>query len=480
MSRVLVADDNSNIQKMVALALKDHGIEVVAVGNGEAAIRKFPELKPDLVLADIFMPVRNGYEVCEFLKGDPRTAKVPVVLLVGAFDPFDDREAQRVGADGVLKKPFVPPDPLIEMVTGLLAGLETHKPSSEQEVPVEAPVPVMVNSAAQGAKPFVVEPGPEKSGREEEVAAPSRVEFAPGDQPLAFEELLGSVGKVAEAEPEIPTNTHAGLIEPRAWDGAGEAETPVEEGSGVPAWRRGESLLPKREEAKLPRVMASEETQELDAVAPAEAEPSHADWKPIVPPAWGETTSGVVSSSESPAGDKLKQEKEASYPGFFAGANPFAAETTSGEPAATAESSTSPAEHTPPYPPKAAKLAAGEIVSGHLKEMAEKLFREAGSIWSGTPAPVQEAPTEVATVVPPVKEQVVIAPAPERIPGPSAEAHPTVQSFGVPTMPSPQAIEEVVERVMERLQPQIMEVVRKEILRPVVEALVKRELEKKS
>jgi len=135
-SRILVADDNSNIQKMVALALKDQGIEVIAVGNGEAAIRKFTELKPDLVLADIFMPVRNGYEVCEFVKRDPRHANVPVVLLVGVFDPFDEREAQRVGADGVLKKPFVPPDPLIGMVTGLLAGLAAHKPASEREVPV--------------------------------------------------------------------------------------------------------------------------------------------------------------------------------------------------------------------------------------------------------------------------------------------------------------------------------------------------------
>ena len=113
MSRILVADDNSNIQKMVALALKDEGIDVVAVGNGEAAMRKIPDLRPDLILADIFMPVRNGYEVCEFVKKDERFSHVPVILLVGAFDPLDEKEARRVGADGVLKKPFVPPDPLI-------------------------------------------------------------------------------------------------------------------------------------------------------------------------------------------------------------------------------------------------------------------------------------------------------------------------------------------------------------------------------
>jgi CheY-like chemotaxis protein len=90
---ILVADDNSNIQKMVILAFKGEGIDVVAVGNGEAAVKKTIEIVPDLVLADIFMPVRSGYEVCEFLKQDSRFSHVPVVLLAGAFDPFDEKEA---------------------------------------------------------------------------------------------------------------------------------------------------------------------------------------------------------------------------------------------------------------------------------------------------------------------------------------------------------------------------------------------------
>lgn len=120
MSTILIADDNSNIQKMVTLALKDQGIDVIAVGNGEAAVRKMRDMVPDLVLADIFMPVRSGYEVCEFVKQDQRLAHVPVILLTGAFDPFDQAEAERVGANGVLKKPFVPPDPLINLVKSLL------------------------------------------------------------------------------------------------------------------------------------------------------------------------------------------------------------------------------------------------------------------------------------------------------------------------------------------------------------------------
>ena len=136
MPTILVADDNSNIQKMVSLVFEEKGIRVVAVGNGEAACRKMAEVRPDIVLADVFMPVRSGYEVCEFVKHDSQFSGIPVILLVGAFDPLDEKEAQRVGADGVLKKPFVPPDPLIAMVTSLLPKIEPPvEPPAKHEIP---------------------------------------------------------------------------------------------------------------------------------------------------------------------------------------------------------------------------------------------------------------------------------------------------------------------------------------------------------
>src|ERR1700683_2745248 len=137
--KILIADDNSNIQKMVALAFEDHKVEVVAVGNGEAAVKKLQDVKPDLILADVFMPVRNGYEVCEFVKRDARFSAIPVILLVGAFDPLDEIEAKRVSADGVLRKPFVPPDPLISMVMGLLAKNAKAAPAAKEEAPAEPP-----------------------------------------------------------------------------------------------------------------------------------------------------------------------------------------------------------------------------------------------------------------------------------------------------------------------------------------------------
>ncbi len=170
MPKILVADDNTNIQKMVSLALEERGINVVSVGNGEAAVRRIPDLDPDLVLADIFMPVRNGYEVCEFVKKDERFAHVPVILLVGAFDPLDEKEARRVGADGVLKKPFVPPDPLIAMVTSALeknprVAAEMAKEKEAKLPPEPEPLPNIDLSSRPEPKPLpeFPEPSPEEA-----------------------------------------------------------------------------------------------------------------------------------------------------------------------------------------------------------------------------------------------------------------------------------------------------------------------------
>lgn len=105
-SRILLADDSITIQKVVNLTFADEGIDVVAVSNGDQAERRLSEVMPDLVLADIFMPGKNGYELCEAIKESAQFRNVPVVLLVGAFEPFDQAEARRVRADAHLTKPF--------------------------------------------------------------------------------------------------------------------------------------------------------------------------------------------------------------------------------------------------------------------------------------------------------------------------------------------------------------------------------------
>jgi len=120
-SRILLADDSITIQKVVNLTFAEEGIEVVAVSSGDLAEKRLSEVTPDLVLADIFMPGKNGYELCESIKQNPQFRNVPVVLLVGAFEPFDQNEARRVRADAHLTKPFESRT-LIETVRRLISS----------------------------------------------------------------------------------------------------------------------------------------------------------------------------------------------------------------------------------------------------------------------------------------------------------------------------------------------------------------------
>ena len=137
--KLLLADDSVTIQKVIDLTFADEGVEVTAVGDGEKAIEKVEELLPDVVLVDVFMPVFNGYEVCEYIKTSEKLKHIPVMLLVGSFEPFDEAEARRVGANDTLTKPFQSIRRLIEKVGELVSS----KPP-ESEVPTaQLPQPEM-------------------------------------------------------------------------------------------------------------------------------------------------------------------------------------------------------------------------------------------------------------------------------------------------------------------------------------------------
>jgi len=104
--KILLADDSLTIQKVVELTFSDSDYDLVCVSNGHKALEKIREDRPDLVLADVVMPEKNGYEVCEEIKGNPATSRIPVVLLSGTFEPFDRQRAERIGCDAIVSKPF--------------------------------------------------------------------------------------------------------------------------------------------------------------------------------------------------------------------------------------------------------------------------------------------------------------------------------------------------------------------------------------
>ena len=137
--KILLADDSLTIQKVVELTLSGTGYELTCVSDGRKAIESLKASRPDLILADVVMPEKNGYEVCEAIKGNPATARIPVILLSGTFEPFDRERADRVGNDMVITKPF-DAHQLVERIDALLARTPAppaDAPREEEAEPFE-------------------------------------------------------------------------------------------------------------------------------------------------------------------------------------------------------------------------------------------------------------------------------------------------------------------------------------------------------
>ena len=106
--KLLLADESLTTRRVIELTFAGENVDVIAVSDGEQAIRRIPVERPDIVLADIGMSKRSGYEVAAFVKQHAELSHVPVVLLAGAFEPVDEARARQVRSDGILVKPFEP------------------------------------------------------------------------------------------------------------------------------------------------------------------------------------------------------------------------------------------------------------------------------------------------------------------------------------------------------------------------------------
>jgi CheY-like chemotaxis protein len=535
-AKILVADDNSNIQKMVGLALKDQGIDVVSVGNGEAAVRKLSDLHFDLVLADVFMPVRNGYEVCEFVKKDERFSHIPVILLVGAFDPLDEHEAQRVGADGVLKKPFVPPDPLISMVKSHLARVaaDVQATAAANLIPPEGAYSPASSAPASPLSPvpdFPVEPPaaiseppqsvPLESVRpavEEMPARSAPVSIDASHQPLAFGSLLDSPPMATVQEEESDDQSfmparHPDLVEQRTWDTHGAQEEVEEETKESFSWRREvpDEIL----DAAVAEEPVEEESPAVAEVAPVPeesrvAEPAvatqpqeAADAPADEPPVWLE--------EETPATPPPESFNPENFPGLFVEEKPVHLGETV-EP--TEEPLIEPGLLPPPATGlweeevrKAAQLAnVWEIESASNRlEPAPSEFptlRVDSTIPASQPEPFQSAP--VVPTAPAVSEDWENEfPKATEIPAPAGVEHSSTWTDDWPASLSeeaaalaPQAatperapssapaavqdMDAIVAKVLAKMNPEVLQQVTREILKPVIEALLRDELNKKS
>jgi CheY-like chemotaxis protein len=553
-SRILVADDNSNIQKMVALALKDEGIDVVAVGNGDAAMRKIPDLHPDLILADIFMPVRSGYEVCEFVKNDSRYMHTPVVLLVGAFDPLDEQETQRVRADGVLKKPFVPPDPLINMVKALLA-----KSFAERPLPVAAAVPAQPVMQAQLVPSGAWQPGVQTVLDEPPAERPpehaSKIRVTAEERPLEFdtarEDSASDLASLDDPDAVITAPRDPSLGEPAFSVPEGESEEPEldeEEAETKPkdmvdahSWGKGDFSHGRntaRFQAQVPPFesdhsvahpvetvpaeasdshpvttfednadagVAHHQSQEPSSAAPAEMPPFEAlqfdpaltfpasapsEWPPL-----SEQSVTTMDSEPTPASSEPMEQAPAEtvYMDLRplespvtelespVGENDAAVSSPAGRdseldahgaaemPLRTPEQLEPLEMDSVPLPPHDAMItAATEAARLALSELNPLSDSSASAETAKFPASIWANPGQAAADTQPGSAEELN----------DSRAAAGISPNGAQSPASPEMIEAVVNRLLERMQPQVMDVVNREVLRPAIEAMVRREMEK--
>jgi twitching motility two-component system response regulator PilH len=112
MSTVLIVDDSQTLRQMLSEILQNSGLKVIEATNGVEAKEKIQAKAPDLVITDLIMPEMNGYELCRWIKSEPSTQAIPVLMCSTKSEEFDRYWGMKQGADAYMTKPFHPGDML--------------------------------------------------------------------------------------------------------------------------------------------------------------------------------------------------------------------------------------------------------------------------------------------------------------------------------------------------------------------------------
>jgi CheY-like chemotaxis protein len=194
--KLLLADDSITVQRVIALTFQGEGIEVIAVGDGDQAVDAIDRERPQIVLADLSMPGRDGYAVAEYVKRSPELSKdIRVVLLTGAAEPVEEARSRDLGIDGVLSKPFEP-----HVATALVRRLLGETPTvpgfraAESGAVADAPAADTLKTAA--APPPLPGGTPAAAGD-----APGANAIAVDDYFRRLDEALATAGLATAPEP---------------------------------------------------------------------------------------------------------------------------------------------------------------------------------------------------------------------------------------------------------------------------------------
>ena len=284
--KLLLADDSITIQKVVELTFPSEDFEVVTAGNGRLAVDKAMSFLPDMVLCDVIMPQLDGYQVCEALRASAELKDVPILLLNGAFEPYDAERAKAVGALGNVSKPFDPPA-LVARVKEILAAHATSsiarptQPMSLSDIAaMSQPPPPPAETAAEPEAALH-----EYAYDESETHPVSTIEVPMDVRELAARSLSLDAPVFAQPQPDVLTpdgliseefsdfsETLHGPLESEQTPVAAEVEAPVEasEVESLDTATMADDTLPVEEIESIEEIEEIASTHEMEAAeAPA-------------------------------------------------------------------------------------------------------------------------------------------------------------------------------------------------------------------
>lgn len=490
---ILLADDSVTIQKVVELTFSEGDYRVVCVSNGKAAVQKIKDDRPDILLCDVIMPEMNGYEVASFVKKNPTFSGIPVILLTGTFEPFDEDKARQSGADTYITKPF-DSRMLVDKVEELLkhrvvldtsaqaapvqvfqsrteftlgqGGPETPPPPAPApKAPVETPFLRSEQIFSMGDEMPPLEAGAATLNLDRSqlvapvapvllpVPAPALLQESKDESPFAMtveEPAVVDLGPMS-AEDAVPETAFDSVLAPPAGAPAGDVEIPpMEEDLGLTELRVGEAVEP------------TAEVPHGDVVIP-EAGPGpweEEEQAPMAPEAESELGGGAKSVSGA---EDWGQSQRVAPPALEADAPEGEIEPTSiGSPFVEAE----------PEAPAAPEVIHSMTDQQEMVSEAQSLFdrqHEApsealggeetsqlaheGTASSAEPATSLLLPEEgVETMLPEVAASVEPPAAAEPVPEAPAEAAPTA----APPAVSPEEVHGMVRKMVEEAHPALV------------------------
>ena len=156
--RVLVADDSITVRKLVEHVLEARGVEVLSAPSGTEAIERIERERPVLVISDVVMPDKSGYDICTYVRKHPELSSTPVLLISGVVNAAVREHAARVHSDDVIGKPFSASElgSKVDHLLGLAATAPGRLPPRKAS-PSPAPAPVPVTATT--LKEWVAEVG---------------------------------------------------------------------------------------------------------------------------------------------------------------------------------------------------------------------------------------------------------------------------------------------------------------------------------